>query len=61
MKKITFYCLTLLGILQVAQSIYFIVQGCDETLCTMWMIMGLLFVLLCVCIANENNNDNYAT
>ena len=57
MKKIAFYCLALLGVMQIAQSIYFIMQGCDKTLCTMWMIMGLLFVLLCICIANEKSEN----
>lgn len=57
MKKIAFYCLALLGVIQIAQSIYFVVQGCDKTLCTMWMFMGLLFVLLCICIANENSEN----
>lgn len=57
MKKIAFYCLALLGVLQIAQGIYFIVQGCNKTLCTMWMFMGLLFVLLCVHIANKKSED----
>lgn len=55
MKKIVFYLISLLGVLQIVQSLYFIAAGCDAILCVIWMIMGLLFVLLCCCLAQEKD------
>lgn len=55
MKKIVFYLISLLGVLQIIQSLYFIAAGCDAILCVIWMIMGLLFVLLCCCLAQEKD------